>query len=533
VDTPDDRVRLVACGLVLIVLYFLLVLCPQMIVGPALPAVEVDRKVCDFGEVKADKVVEGVFEIGNAGRADLLIGRLRIDCLCAKVGVDTRRIPPGGSGRLQVAYHTPKSDGPIASNVLVETNVPQGRFLHLRVVGRVGPKPPAGEELAVAVSADTGQPGGPAADPGALRVVLLYSPTCAGCDRVEAALSASGKRWGSRVAVEKRRLSDVSNFRDLLLYEEHYGSNETAAPKLFVGGSFLAGPGDIVTRLDDAIERELAAGSVTFIPPRPAQPTEPGGPLTRGVKGGLPAEVLAKFRGFSVGAVVVAGLIDGINPCAFTTIIFFLSMLAYLGRSRRQMALVGTGFTVSVFGTYLLLGLGAMGAIKAFSVSHGLSAALAYAVAALAFVLAGWSLLDCIRCARSGDVHTATLGLPKSVKARINKVIRVGLSTKGLLIGSITVGALVAMLESLCTGQVYLPTIMFVVRCPSLRTGALGYLVLYNLMFVAPLVAILVIAYLGVGSQQLGEFLRRRLALFKLAMAVLFAGLGALVLATL
>jgi len=115
---------------------------------------------------------------------------------------------------------------------------------------------------------------------------------------------------------------------------------------------------------------------------------------------------------------------------------------------------------------------------------------------------------------------------------RIHRVIRVGLSTRGLAVGSVAVGVLVPLLESVCTGQVYLPTIVFVVRAPGLRADALAYLLLYNLMFIAPLVAILVIAYLGVRSDRLGHFLRRHLAAFKLAMALLFLSLGILVILT-
>ena len=77
-------------------------------------------------------------------------------------------------------------------------------------------------------------------------------------------------------------------------------------------------------------------------------------------------------------------------------------MLAYLGKTKRELAVVGVGFTAAVFVTYSLLGLGLLGAIKSFSVSHGISAALAFGVGILAFVLAGWSLVDFIRYRRSG-----------------------------------------------------------------------------------------------------------------------------------
>jgi len=493
-----------------------------------LPRVVVDKQVHEFGDAGPEETLKGQFRLANAGTADLEIGRLRIDCVCARLRIDGKRIAPGGCALLEVEYDTPRTAGPIASNILVETNLAgEGRYLHLKVTGKVVSRGGKTAEVAAATTEPAGQarpatrPSSPP-EPGSLRVVAMYSPTCAGCDRMEKALEGSERRWGSRVWIDRRLLDDVANFRDLLVYEDHYGSTESAAPKFFIGGQYLAGVKDITDRLDQVIECELARGSVTFFPDAPsARPA-----------GGLPSEILARFQGFSVGAVAVAGLIDGINPCAFTTIIFFLSMLAYLGKSRRQMALVGVGFTASVFATYLLLGLGALGAVKVFSVRSGVSTGLSYAVAGLAFVLAGWSLVDFVRYVRTRDVKTATLGLPDWIKQRIHKVIRVGLSTRGLVAGSVSVGFLVAILESVCTGQVYLPTIVFVARAPGLRAGALGYLVLYNVMFILPLVAILIVAYMGVKSDTMGALLRRRLGLLKLAMAILFAGLGLLVLAT-
>ena len=128
-----------------------------------------------------------------------------------------------------------------------------------------------------------------------------------------------------------------------------------------------------------------------------------------------------------------------------------------------------------------------------------------------------------------------TLGLPKKIKDKIHKVIRTGLTTRGLVIGSLSVGFLVSILESLCTGQVYLPIIMFINNITSdatTRATAIGYLLLYNVMFIVPLLATLALTYFGVRSETLGNLLRKRLALAKFAMAILFASLGLLVLLT-
>jgi thiol-disulfide isomerase/thioredoxin len=359
-----------------------------------------------------------------------------------------------------------------------------------------------------------------------LRVAAFYSSTCENCQKAKAALRDTQRRWGDRVKVEHYDVGEMKNFRLMFLYEDYYHSTAQAPPKVFVGERYLEGYPAISKNLVKLVGEELEKGAKTFQPSAEQLVGNAQQP------GEVPSEIVDRFKTYRAGAVAVAGLLDGVNPCAFTTIVFLLSMLAYLGKTRRQLAVVGAGFTTAVFTTYLLLGFGLLGAVKAFSISHGISACLAYIVAGLTFLLAGWSLLDYVRYRRSGDAGTATLGLPKSVKLSIHKVIRQGLATRWLLAGALAVGFLVAVLESLCTGQVYLPTMMFVWRDPSLRSRALGYLLLYNVMFILPLVGIFGIAYFGVSSERLGGFLRRRLGLLKLCMAGLFAALGVLVLTT-
>jgi len=363
---------------------------------------------------------------------------------------------------------------------------------------------------------------------GPLRIILFQSATCSGCRRTREALEDAKARFGDRIEVLWENFDDDPGaFRRLFLFEDHYGVGaEEQPPTLFVGEKYINGTDAIEKTLQDVIAAELHAGHATYV--LPAAGGESGETAAKANEG-----LLKRFERFSAGAVFVGGLLDGVNPCAFTTIVFLLSVLAYLGKTRREMAIVGIGFTVAVFTTYLLLGFGMMTAVKSFSVSSGVSRALAGAVGLLAVSLAAWSLIDFVRYTRTKDVKAATLGLPHSVRVRINRVIRQGLSTRRLLIGALSVGFLVSLLESLCTGQVYLPTIVFVVRSPGMRADAIGYLILYNLAFIAPLVALLAVAFWGTSSEKLGQFLRRHLGLVKLSMACLFAALGVLIFATL
>jgi cytochrome c biogenesis protein CcdA len=145
-------------------------------------------------------------------------------------------------------------------------------------------------------------------------------------------------------------------------------------------------------------------------------------------------------------------------------------------------------------------------------------------------------MYDYLHFKKTGESEDLLLQLPKFLKKRINIVIGSHLRQKSsgsiinLVISSLVVGFLVSLLEAACTGQVYLPTIVFILKNTSLRLKALSYLFLYNLMFVLPLVVIFVFALLGVSSQKFNELLKKNLARIKILMFLLFISLGFLIL---
>jgi len=67
---------------------------------------------------------------------------------------------------------------------------------------------------------------------------------------------------------------------------------------------------------------------------------------------------------------------------------------------------------------------------------------------------------------------------------------------------------------------VYLPTIIFVLGVPAMRVRAFAYLLLYNVVFILPLVAVFVLAYFGTTSHQMRGVVYRRTGLIKLVSAI-------------
>ena len=87
-------------------------------------------------------------------------------------------------------------------------------------------------------------------------------------------------------------------------------------------------------------------------------------------------------------------------------------------------------------------------------------------------------------------------------------------------------GFVISLIELACTGQVYLPTIMFVLSVPEMAAQAFLYLVLYCLAFILPLIVVFLTSYFGTTLQQLGLFVTRHTAAIKALTGLVFVGLA-------
>ena len=242
--------------------------------------------------------------------------------------------------------------------------------------------------------------------------------------------------------------------------------------------------------------------------------------------------MVERFKSLGVLTIISAGLIDGLNPCAFATLIFFISYLTMVGRNRMEILRVGLGFSGAVFATYLLVGLGILSFVQHLSFLPLFSKVVYLLTIAFALVLGAYSLYDYIQLKR-GRPSEMKLQLPDFLKRRIHQTIRTKSRSSRYLLAAIFAGFLISLLEFTCTGQVYLPTILFVTNIPSLKTSAFSYLVLYNVMFIVPLMIIFGITYWGVTSEQLSFFLQKRASAIKLVTSLLFFGLAGILILSL
>ena len=229
--------------------------------------------------------------------------------------------------------------------------------------------------------------------------------------------------------------------------------------------------------------------------------------------------------------VVLAGIVDGFNPCSFAIMISLAGILAIGGRKRKARILGGLSFCAGTFVTYMLMGLGLMQALKALEGLRVVHDVVMVILAFSLFVLSFLSFRDALRFRKIPVFSVVTLKLPEGVKVLIRKIAMESWSGPAVVLAGFGCAFLVTLLDALCTGQVYVPVLALISREPGAwRSFAL--LALYNLAFVSPLVAVFVLASKTTDAFQMAKWSSCNVIPAKIALGVVFALLGVLILIT-
>lgn len=219
--------------------------------------------------------------------------------------------------------------------------------------------------------------------------------------------------------------------------------------------------------------------------------------------------------------IILFGLLDGINPCAFATLIFLISYLQVARRSIRQIAVIGVAFISAVYMTYFALGVGLRHLIGELKLLQYGGMIFNWAVISFAVVLCGLNVRDAVICAR-GRLDKMVLQLPGVLKKQIHATIQAGARHRMFVAAAFVTGVIVSLLELACTGAVYVP-VLHMLSDPGSRAIAVLYLALYNLMFILPLMIVFALVCKGLTSDRLIRWMRANVVKVKIMTAVLFA----------
>lgn len=175
----------------------------------------------------------------------------------------------------------------------------------------------------------------------------------------------------------------------------------------------------------------------------------------------------------TLGLVTFTALLDSINPCAISVLLLTIGFLLSLGHIRTYILKIGLVYILAIYTTYLFIGLGVLKALNIFGFPHIVAKAGSLILASTAVI----NLTGVIK-----------LKMPDFSHPILARYINRATATSALILG-----ILVGLFEFPCTGGPYL-SILGLLSAKATFLQGFAYLGYYNLIFVAPLLVILVVA---------------------------------------
>lgn len=212
--------------------------------------------------------------------------------------------------------------------------------------------------------------------------------------------------------------------------------------------------------------------------------------------------------------VVVAALIDSINPCAFSVLLLTIAFLFSIGKLRSKILELGLAYILGIFLVYIAIGLGVLQALHLFAAPHF----MAKFGASLLIILGAINIIN-----EFFPAFPIKLRIPAVAHEKMAKLI-----DKGSLLAALLLGGLVGLCEFPCTGGPYL-MVLGLLHDNTTYLWGFGYLVLYNLIFVLPLVVILAIASDKILLEKVSEWQKKENRAMRFGGGIAMMLLGALI----
>ena len=213
--------------------------------------------------------------------------------------------------------------------------------------------------------------------------------------------------------------------------------------------------------------------------------------------------------------VVSAGLLDGLNPCAFAVLIFLVAFLFAIRKLRRDVMKIGLAFIVAVYITYFLIGAGLLKGLVSIKNPHLIGWLGAY----LLVLLGSIGILNQVF-----PRLPLRLTLPYPGWERIR-----GWIYRATIPAAIVAGSLVGFCTLPCSGGIYVATLGLLAGSATYLKG-LGYLSIYNAANILPLVGILLAIGNRYMSVRMARWERIGSRKFRIIFALMEVSLGVVIL---
>jgi cytochrome c biogenesis protein CcdA len=332
---------------------------------------------------------------------------------------------------------------------------------------------------------------------------FFYGDGCSHCENVKPLLADLSARYPDLRIEMLEVYRNSTNLEKFSAMSRQYGIENAGIPTLFIGTTALVGDTDIKDHFEENIlaeKQRLATCTTTTAPVN----TTSGSPVPDCPPG---------TTSLTPQLVIVSACIDSINPCAFAVLIFLLLSLS-AAESRRRILLVGTTYVLALFLFHLIAGVGVFSLVTL----SGYSRVFSFVGATLAVLFGILTIVDVLK-----NRENYLLGIPVSKKEIIGQFVRTASVPAAFVLG-----ILAGVFGFSCTGGIYISILALMSREFTLMSG-LPYLLLYNIVFILPLVLVVLLIAFGVSPEKANTWRLENRRILRLVVGLAMIALGIII----
>jgi len=368
--------------------------------------------------------------------------------------------------------------------------------------------------------------------PSKIRIIYFYAYDCPNCAKIKPFLEKIKEKYKDKIDFLEHDVKDKEECRQLFFkFTETYNlpGEKSKVPLVFAGNDYLLGATDIENNLEAKIQEKIASNENLKIDCHKFLED-----WEKGIHSSDTPDLAVcsaadsqdfcsidnptdnenpdnKKQAISIGLIITTAAIDSVNPCAIAVLLFLIAVLNSLKASKKRMLAIGLVYIFGVFISYYLAGIGLLEAISRFNIARQINIFAGVIVIIAAFISIKEGLLP---------QSTQLLVIPEKTKNIFMNLMR-----KGTFPMVFLAGILVSAFELPCTGQVYLG-ILSLMSQENMKAQAYFYLLLYNLIFVLPLVIILAAAAWGLDIEKIQKLRKKTRMGIKILIGIIMLVLG-------
>jgi len=331
---------------------------------------------------------------------------------------------------------------------------------------------------------------------------VFINSNCSQCNTTKDYLDFLAKKYN--LDLKEHDVSDQKEYELYLKFKEIYGFVDGGYPAVFIGDKYFLGETSIRNNFESEIIQCKDKGCIcpvekirglTPYPPQPKDITPEGGSIIN-----LPiiGNIDTASMSMPLFTLILAGL-DSFNPCSFFVLFFLLSMLVY-AKDRKRMLLIGITFIFFSALIYFLF----MAAWLNLFLLVGQLMIITVIAGIIALIVAVINIKDFFFFEKG-----FSLVIPEKAKPKLFEKMRNLLkatSLPSMMVGTVVLAIAANSYELLCTaGFPMVFTRILTLHGISTAQYYL-YLVLYNFIYVIPLLFIVLMFVITLGAKKLTEW---------------------------